>query len=147
MTPKKQSVKQALLAKILPVLKKLTSSPWFWVGAAVALVSLAMYFRGCDTVDNYLDDMQQSIVDRAAGAREEYQRKIDALESSLFELQEQIDSLQEQIQASIHEREENHDAINNARTIRDIDAILRRGRSANAGPNPSAGRTDSNPYK
>jgi hypothetical protein len=98
-----------------------------------------------------LDEFQRFILDENDKDRAEFDARTEALEAELYELREEISRLDGEIQAGIKERESKHDAINSARTIRDVDAVLRRGRSANGkttpGPAKPTGRLDSDPYQ
>ncbi|MEN6368291.1 MAG: hypothetical protein ABFD77_01160, partial [Thermotogota bacterium] len=53
--------------------------------------------------------------------------RIKALEADLYDLRDQVDSLDAELKASAEEREEVHDAIDNAGSIDDVDRILRSG--------------------
>lgn len=79
-------------------------------------------------------------VDPQATLLEEHKAKVDAdlkalrdrnatMEAELVRLQEAFEALQEEVRLSIQQREEEHDAVDGASTIDDIDAVLRRGSS------------------
>jgi len=95
------------------------------------------------------DTEQTQILEQVNQANIEAQKRIEELDAAIFALQEQINALDEQIQASAVEREKTHEAINKARTIRAVDAVLRKGKSPAAnstGFNSAAGRIYPNPY-
>ena len=130
-----------------------------WLPLIVILVLFALTMR--DRWDNSraVDLAQKQIIERVARDREAMDKKIDALESELFEYRDQLQAIDEQIRQGAEEREEMHETIDSARTISDIDNALRKSarkpvgkRTVNAtlrrppGISNSTAGVDSNPY-
>jgi len=105
------------------------------VGGAILVVVLGVVFgasRCASTPEplpqpDYFDDVKQQILNDVAAAEKERAERIAALEAELFQLRDEIAALDEEIERSVQERKEIHHALSNARSIRDIDRILKRG--------------------
>jgi len=101
-------------------------------GLVVVIVAgVVSRVRGCDsgTASNpdFLEDARDGVLDRASERREENDRRIEELEIELYDLRLRVEELDAEITESAIQREEIHDAIDQAVSIDDIDRILRGG--------------------
>ena len=106
--------------------------PTLLVGAvaiAAFIVLIVLASRGCggSTGGDYFEDAKKQILDEVASEQAANRERLKALESELFDLRDQVDALDAEVQESAREREEIHDAIDHASTIDDVDRILRSG--------------------
>lgn len=97
---------------------------------AVLALGAVMALRGCDkgsAQPDYLEDVKAQIFGDVERQRQENEAKIKALETEMYDLRVQVETLDAEVQESAKAREEIHDAIDNAGSIDDIDRILRAG--------------------
>jgi len=98
---------------------------------ALLAVAIAMLWYVSTRVIPLAVDPQESLL-------QEHRTQVDAdlkalrdrnatLEEELVRLRGEFEALQEEVRLSIQQREEEHDAVDGASTIDDIDAVLRRG--------------------
>jgi septal ring factor EnvC (AmiA/AmiB activator) len=101
------------------------------VAVVVAAIIIGTVFaaRGCSPSggDDYLDDAQRAILEGVDARSKGNVERLKALEADLYDLRDQVDALDAEAKASAREREEMHDAIENAASIDDVDRILRAG--------------------
>ncbi|HUX15078.1 MAG TPA: hypothetical protein VMW52_01310 [Phycisphaerae bacterium] len=101
------------------------------VAATVAALVLGAVFaaRSCSPSggDDYLDDAKRAVIDEVDARSKDNQERMKVLEADLYDLRYQVDELDAEAKASAKEREEIHDAIENAASIDDVDRILRAG--------------------
>lgn len=95
---------------------------------AVVAAAAVVLMRFCepqtdDGVDIAIDHDTARIEAELAAAKE----RADALEKELGILQADVEVIKGEIADSVRQREELHDALDEARSIDDIDRILRRG--------------------
>ena len=80
-----------------------------------------------------LDDIKKEYEERLEQELARDREKLGELEDELANIKYEQELLWEEIQRSVREREEAHEAIDAASTIDDIDAVLRRGGSGRTG--------------
>jgi septal ring factor EnvC (AmiA/AmiB activator) len=99
------------------------------VAVAAIIVGALLAARGCSSTsgEDYLEDAKAAILDQVERERAGNQERLKALEADLYDLRDQVDALDAEARASAKEREEIHDAIENAASIDDVDRILRAG--------------------
>jgi septal ring factor EnvC (AmiA/AmiB activator) len=105
----------------------------------VALVVLsALSIRGCGSSaePDYLGDAKKAILEQVDTERAANLERMKALEAEIYDLREQIETLDAEVKESAIEREEIHDAIDNAASIDAVDRILRGGIKGVSGRNP-----------
>lgn len=107
------------------------AAPAVLVVVAIAVL-IALGIRateGCSSGagGDYFEDAKRAILEQVESDRAKSQERLEALEADLYDLRDQVDALDAEAKASAREREEIHDAIQNAATIDDVDRILRAG--------------------
>jgi len=117
--------------------KELLKMAWpalAFVVVAVVIVAAGIAFgvNRCDAPQaddgpDYIQELRDKILADVDAAEKDREERIDALEAEMFDLREQVRVLDEEIADSVRERKEIHDALSNARSIRDVDRILKRG--------------------
>jgi len=98
----------------------------------VACVCAGVFYalRSCDsdtTGPDFLEDARDGVLDNVTEQRAENDRRLMELEAEVFDLRLQVEALDAEITESVIQREEIHDAIDQAVSIDDIDRILRGG--------------------
>ncbi len=105
----------------------------------VALVVLSVLsIRGCGAgkEPDYLGAAKEAILEQVDAERASNLERMKALEAEIYDLREQIETLDAEVKESAVEREEMHDAIDNAASIDAVDRILRGGIKGVSGRNP-----------
>jgi len=109
---------------------------WPWGQIAVIIVAICILIwviiftiSRADSDSQLIDSMQKQILDDVAQDREEMDRKIGELQAELFEYREQLKTLKEEIRISAEERDKDHEDIDNATSISDVNNVLRKGKS------------------
>jgi len=112
-----------LLKDLWPVLVLLIA------GGAIMVAGALFAVRGCSTEppEDGLLVARDQILDQVRREREENAKKLEVLGQQLDSLRFQVDQLDLEIANSAREREEIHDAIDNATSIGDVDSALKRG--------------------
>lgn len=120
----------------IPNWREMVKTAWpaiLMIVCIVVLLAVAIAIavsRGCGSSPpgpDYLDDVKRQILTDVERERRENEAKLKVLETELYSLRVQVDTLDEEVRASAEEREEIHDAIDHASSIDDIDRILRGG--------------------
>jgi len=106
-----------------------TVMPYVLVAFASIVISTLLARKCSHVADNpdYLEEARNQILESVRKEREANDLRIQMLEEGFNQLQFQVDIIDSEIMESAEEREEIHDAINNASSIDDIDRILKRG--------------------
>ncbi len=93
------------------------------------IIAIAVTLRSCNSSPepetDYFKEARQQILDTVARERSENEAKLKLLEAELYELRVQMDDLDAEIEKSVEVRDEIHDAIDHAKSIDDIDRVLR----------------------
>jgi len=117
------AVLKGLAKEIVPLI--IASVIMGCIGAVVFLSA-----RSCDSDTagpDFLEDARDGVLDNVTEQRAENDRRLMELEAEVFDLRLQVEALDAEITESVIQREEIHDAIDQAVSIDDIDRILRGG--------------------
>lgn len=99
----------------------------------VVVLAVGLFFRlkGCDDATSggpdYLEDVRDNITEGVSEHRAENDARIEQLEAEVYELRLRVEELDAEVAQSVEQREEIHNALEQATTIDDIDRILRGG--------------------
>ena len=113
--------------------------PAFALMAAVFVVlavAIAFMMSRCSSKPgppDHLDGAMNIVMDQLKADKEKNEKRLTELRSELDALMFKVDILDEEIAESAKQREELHDAIDNAVTIDDIDRALSSGARAGRG--------------
>ena len=103
----------------------------------VVCLALAIYAIGRFTgPDEQFDTLLEEHRKNTDAQLQTWQSRVDELEQELVGLRDQFDELEQEIQISIKAREEEHDAIDDALSIDDVDAIIKHGIRGASGRRP-----------
>jgi hypothetical protein len=118
---------------MLPFLDMFGFGGWKEIGRVLlALVALAAIIVGFSYLASSIESCQSGAVDKdlldeyADAEREKYEKKVEELEEEIAAIRYEIEILWEEARVRAKEREDAHDAIRDAPTIAEIDAVLKR---------------------
>lgn len=115
------------------------------IGSAVGLLlfvfvafAVSVLYRGCSGPPaiggtDYMDEVKAEILGTLAEERRKNDERVQQIEEELSAIRFELEQLDYEIAESVKNREEIHDAIENARSIDDIDRALKRGISGASG--------------
>lgn len=108
---------------------------WWIIGGAITIVLLVIsaivwggIFQSCSADTEIAPDttnLQEELTEQLAAERYELQLKIEDLEKDLVELKTQMDSIKAEINTAMVERQKTNAKIRKARSISDINSILK----------------------
>jgi len=96
----------------------------FLVVGIMVIVALGWWDLQGRPGSSWAAEEQQRVTDETL---EQHRAQVVELERAFSELSERLEVLETEVRLSIEAREEEHDAVDSALTIGDVDAVLKRG--------------------
>ena len=93
----------------------------------LGVLALPTMIRGCGSQPDTAAAAKDAVLEQVRAELDARREHAAQLEQAIEALEFQVEVLREEVAASVQAREEEHDAIDSAPSISDIDAVLKRG--------------------